>query len=169
MGRDEDYGAYVGARWNTLVRTAVMLGCPLEEAEDVTQEALLRAYVAWDKVIRADNRDAYVYRILLNTVISGRRRKWRSERPKADVQQLSERGDDEAGIELADAVLRALDRLPVKHRAVILLRYYASLSEKEIAEAMKIPVGTVKSRLSRAHARLSQDSPLADTLNGGTP
>jgi hypothetical protein len=59
MGRTTS-SASIGARWRTLVRAAVRLGCARHDAADVVQTALARCDVAWSKVSRADNRDAYV-------------------------------------------------------------------------------------------------------------
>jgi DNA-directed RNA polymerase specialized sigma24 family protein len=58
-----DFSAYVAARRTTLVRTAVLLGCPVTDAEDLVQIALGKCLRSWPRVIRADNRDAYVHRM----------------------------------------------------------------------------------------------------------
>lgn len=76
QSRDTEFGEYVAARWTRLVRAAVLLGCSRPEAEDVTQTALTRCPVKWSKVQRADDRDTYVYRILVNTFTDSRRRRW---------------------------------------------------------------------------------------------
>ncbi|HYF74031.1 MAG TPA: sigma factor, partial [Nocardioides sp.] len=75
----DDFGEYVAARWPRLVRAAVLLGCTPHEAEDVVQSALTRCLVKWSKVCRADDRDAYVHRIVVNTFIDHRRRRWTGE------------------------------------------------------------------------------------------
>ena len=74
MSSDDDFSAYVGLRWPTLVRTALLLGCERHEAEDVVQAALLRCYLHWERVSRAERVDAYVHRVLLNTLSSARSR-----------------------------------------------------------------------------------------------
>ena len=78
MDRDDEFSAYVAARWPRLVRSAVLLGCSHAEAEDLVQTALERTLVHWRRVRRADDRDAYVHRILLNSFRSARRaaRRW---------------------------------------------------------------------------------------------
>jgi DNA-directed RNA polymerase specialized sigma24 family protein len=73
---DEDFSAYAAARWSALVRSAVFLGCRIEEAEDLVQTTLVKCYSAWRRVEKADNRDAYVYRMLLNNQRDSRRRHW---------------------------------------------------------------------------------------------
>jgi RNA polymerase sigma-70 factor (sigma-E family) len=165
--RDEaEFSAYAGARWPALVRSAVLLGCPVAEAEDLTQTAFVRCYLAWPKVRRARDRDAYVYRILLNCYRDSHRRRWWAEKPAAQVPDRTE-ADATDQVDTADAVARALARLSTPNREAVVLRYYAHLSEQQIADVLRIAPGTVKSRLARALAQLSGDTDLAD-LNGGS-
>lgn len=49
MDADEEYSAYVSARWSTLMRSAILLGCQVHEAEDLVRATLVKCYVAWDK------------------------------------------------------------------------------------------------------------------------
>src|SRR6478735_10612650 len=112
----------MGGRWGTLMRSAVLLGCAQPDAEDVVQTTLTRCYVAWPKVSRADNRDAYVYRMLVNTLTDSRRRHWWGERPTASLPEDADPADPLTGVDTADAVDRALSGLTQEHRAVIVLR-----------------------------------------------
>lgn len=162
---DAEYDDYVLARWPALVRSAVGLGCDPEEARDLVQTALLRCYVAWRKVRKARDRDAYVYTILLNCFRDSRRRQWWGEVPTAD---LPDRGstDPMVDADLADAVRRALADLDEGQRAVVVLRYFAHLSEAQTAAVLGIQPGTVKSRLSRALARLAVHPQLSDPVEG---
>jgi RNA polymerase sigma-70 factor (sigma-E family) len=165
MAGDDDYATYAGARWPSLVRSAVFLGCSVEEAQDVAQTTLLRCYVAWAKVNRADDRDAYVFRVLLNCLRDSRRRRWWGERPTERLPDSASR-DITAEVDVADAVHRALAGLSQVNRDVVVLRFFANLSEQQTAEALGIAVGTVKSRLSRALAQLADDSHLFDLTEG---
>jgi RNA polymerase sigma-70 factor (sigma-E family) len=165
MDQREDFTAYVAARWTTLVRSAVFLGCGLEEAQDLVQTTLMKSYVAWAKVSRADDRDGYVYRILLNALRDSRRRRWWGERPTADLPETHTE-DTSAEIDVADAVHRALAGLDPSFREVVVLRYFANLGEQQTAAALRIPAGTVKSRLSRALRQLADDDHLADLREG---
>ena len=161
MGRDDGFAELVRDRWPALVRAAVLLGCTVAEAEDLAQTALLRCYVAWNRVRAAGDRDSYVYRVLVNCHRDSRRRRWWGERPAEQVPDVTV--DDGTGrVDDLDAVRRALDRLSDAHRTVVVLRFYAQLDERQIAGALRIPPGTVKSRLSRALERLSADLDLAD-------
>ena len=77
--------------------------------------------------------------------------------------------DPLADVDTTDAVERALSGLTPEHRAVLVLRFYAHLSERETAEALGIAAGTVKSRTSRALAALAGNEHLADLPDGKTP
>lgn len=167
MDRDEDYAAYVNARWAGLVRAAVLLGCSRPDAEDTVQATLVRCYVSWSKVQGATDRDAYVYRMLVNTLTTSRRRRWWAERPTAELTAAAEPVDEFDQADVTDGVRRAVAQLGTDSRAVVVLRYYADLSERQTADALGIPVGTVKSRMSRALAQLALDPHLSD-LPGGT-
>lgn len=157
----DDFSEYVAARWPTLVRSAVLLGCSHPEAEDLVQTALERCLVKWNKVRAADDRDAYVHRVLINSFLSARRRRWTGERPSAALPEYAGL-DQTTGIDDADVVMRALDRLPNDQRAAVVLRYYAHLSEQQMASVLGVAAGTVKSRLSRAVRALAHDPDLAE-------
>ncbi|MDR6175972.1 RNA polymerase sigma-70 factor (sigma-E family) [Nocardioides zeae] len=161
MERYDEFSDFVATRWPRLVRSAVLLGCSPAEAEDVVQTALELCLRKWSLVRGADDRDAYVHRVLINTFTSSRRRRWVGERPTAVLPE--EHGPDRADeVDLADAVLRALRTLTTEQRAVAVLRYYAHLSEKQTAEALGVAPGTVKSRLSRALRVLAGDPDLVE-------
>ena len=83
----EDYSAYVGVRWRALVRTAVMLGCSRQDAEDLVQTALIRCYRSWDKVTAASDLDAYVHRVLVNCLATSRKRRWWREEPRVELPE----------------------------------------------------------------------------------
>lgn len=165
MSKDDEFAEYMRARWRPMLRAAVLLGCGQPEAEDLVQATFTRCYVKWDKVSRADNRDAYVSRMLLNEFRASRRRRWWQEHPTAAVPDAAA---DEMATAHADshAVDRALDGLSQPLREAVVLRYFTQLSERETAEALGIAPGTVKSRLSRALSQLSTDSHIIDLTNG---
>lgn len=163
MGGDEEFEAYVEARWTRLVRSAVLLGCSPSDAEDLVQSTLMRCLVHWARVRRADDRDAYVHRVLINTLTSARRRRWTGEQPTAELPEPSGAGPDPwAQVDTSHAVMRSLDRLTGDQRTAVVLRYYAHLSEQQMAAVLGVAPGTVKSRLSRAMKALAQDPGLAE-------
>lgn len=160
---DGGFTSYMAARWPSLVRSLVTLGCEPHEAEDVAQTALMRCYASWERVSRADDLDAYVFRTLLNVWNKSRRRRWWSEKP---LDLLPERSDPE-DLDLAvtrAAIEHALGGLSPEHRAVLTLRFVADLSESQTAKALGVPVGTVKSRTARAIQQI-QDSHLREELS----
>lgn len=161
VDRDAEFGEYVAVRWPRLVRTAVLLGCSLQEAEDVTQTALTRCLLKWHQVRRADDRDAYVHRVLVNTFTDARRRRWTGERPSEEVPDRVV-PDATEGVVVRDSVTRALARLSDDQRVVVVLRYYLHLGEAQMADVLGVAPGTVKSRLSRALRAMAVDPVLAD-------
>ena len=164
------YADYVEQSWPTLVRAAVFLGARPHEAEDLAQATLVRCYTGWELVSSAENRDAYVYRMLLNSLRDSRRTRWfRSSQPYADLPAEPAPGPDASErVAVADAVHRALGSLTKPNRDVVVLRYFVQLSERQTADVLGIPPGTVKSRLSRALAHLAVNDHLLD-LSGRGP
>lgn len=165
MNTDEDFSAFASARWAALVRSGVVLGCDLDAAQDLAQTTLLRCYTAWGKVHKADNRDGYVYRMLLNCHRDSRRRRWWGEQPTEVLPHASRNatGSDFAtDIDVADALSRALGDLSQVNREVVVLRHLAQMSEQQTAEVLGIAPGTVKSRLSRALSQLATNQHLSD-------
>ncbi|PZG38761.1 SigE family RNA polymerase sigma factor [Spongiactinospora gelatinilytica] len=150
-----DFERYVAERSARLLRTAHLLCHDWATAEDLLQTALAKAWLAWRRV--GDNPDPYVYRILANTYASWWRRRWRGEIPTSALPDRP--ADDDATVLLGarEAVRQALAALPVKQRAVIVLRYYADLSDPEIAAILGCSVPTVRSQASRALAKLRID------------
>lgn len=156
-----DFDDYCAARWRPLVRSAVLLGCSLPEAEDVVQAALEKTYRHWDRVRRARSVDAYVHRAVLNALRTSRRRRWWGEVP---TETLPDDAADSAGASGID-VRRALMALPHPQRQVIVLRFYSDLTELATAEVLGVPLGTVKSRTARAIASLA-GNPLLMSMDG---
>ena len=135
-----------------LLRSAWLLTGNWASAEDLVQTSLLQSWLHWDE-IKADTPDFYVRRVLMNTFLSGQRRRWTRERPTAGLPDRP--GTDElTSSELRVVIWRALSGLPARQRAVVVLRYFNDLTEAQTAEALQCSVGTVKSQASRALARL---------------
>ncbi|MFL6061257.1 MAG: SigE family RNA polymerase sigma factor [Marmoricola sp.] len=153
-----DFEAFVVTRRPSLVRSAVLLGCRPDDAEDLVQVTLTRCVRHWRKVARADRPEAYVYRMLVNVMNDERSRRWHGELP---TETLPEPDPVETDLSIGLAVRAALTRLSPEHREVLVLRFYADLSERETARALGVPAGTVKSRTARALAALSLDQNIA--------
>lgn len=173
MARDEseqsdEFGKYVAARWPRLVRAAVLLGCEPHEAEDVVQSALTRCLVKWSRVSRADDRDAYVHRIVVNTLVDHRRRRWTGE---VATERVPDRAEDDGSLAVIDqiGVDRALAGLVEDQRIAVVLRYYLDLSEAQMSAVLGVAPGTVKGRLSRALTALGADPNLTNVEEPWTP
>jgi RNA polymerase sigma-70 factor (sigma-E family) len=162
QAEEEAYADYVRSQWADLVRTAVFLGADPDEAQDLAQATLVRCYAKWDRVSSAGNRDAYVYRMLLNTLRDVRRSRWWKGRVDGGPDLDGVVADRSEALAIADAVHRALSGLSKINREVVVLRYFVQLSEAQTAAVIGIPAGTVKSRLSRALAGLARDRHLQE-------
>jgi len=158
---EDEFTEYVASRWPRLVRTAVLLGCTPTEAEDVTQTALVSCLRHWSKVRRADDPDAYVHRVLINTFTSSRRRRWTGERPTGDLPDAGV-PDPTTAVDVADVLHRSLGRLTADQRTAVVLRYFAHLDEASMAQTLGVAPGTVKSRISRALKVLADDPSLTE-------
>ncbi|MQY06739.1 SigE family RNA polymerase sigma factor [Actinomadura macrotermitis] len=153
-GAEFTFEEFVTASAGRLLRTAVFLVYDRHLAEDLLQVAYERVARRWKRVA-AGNPEAYARKVLVNLAIDeGRRRRDLPVGSVADVERVAG-APAAAGVphgEL-DEVLRAL---PAKQRAVVVLRYWCDLGEHEIAEALGISRGTVKSHTSRAMAALRE-------------
>jgi RNA polymerase sigma-70 factor (sigma-E family) len=165
MNRDsrDAFKAYVTARSAALMRTAYMLTGNKADAEDLLQTALAKTYLSWDSIKDRESVDAYVRRIMLNTRTSWwRRRRHVTEFATDQVPEAPVRRDDTERVDLHDALWTALEGLPKRQRAMVVLRYYEDLSEAETAAALGVSVGTVKSTTARALAKLRHHAGLRD-------
>ena len=161
--REAEFGEFMAVRWPSLVRLAYGLTGDRWLAEDITQAALATAYAAWWRVRRADDPDAYVRRILVNTSHRRFRRRRVSEqaREPADLPDGSV-ADPSDLIGERSVLLAAVRQLPPRQRAIVLLRYWADLSDAQVADTLGCSPGTVRSQASRALAKLRSSAVLAD-------
>jgi RNA polymerase sigma-70 factor (sigma-E family) len=161
-----DFESWMIARQGRLLRTAYLLTGDVHAAEDLVQTALAKLYLAWDRVSAAPSVDAYARRILVNEHTSTWRRLWRHREVVTDTSahEVPVAGEEYDGV---GAVLwDAVRDLPERQRAVVVLRYYEQLSERETAEALGISTGTVKSQASRALSTLRSHLGDRDDLTG---
>ncbi len=155
MEPEDEFAELFVALWPRLLRMATAIAGDRSAAEDAVQMAFARAYASWSRVRRADHVDAYLRRMVLNEIFGSRRSGWfRRERPYADVDPGRTAAGPEDGLADRDAVWAAVQALPVRQRAVIVLRYYEDLSEEQIAATLGCSRGTVKSQASAALANL---------------
>ncbi|SDU67498.1 SigE family RNA polymerase sigma factor [Jiangella alkaliphila] len=159
---DEEFRRFVAGRSLALLRTAYALCGDRDVAEDLVQGALAKLYRRWHKI---DEPEGYVRRIIYNDQASRwRRRLVLREDP---VDAVPDRAAPDAVEAVGDRmdVLALLQRLAPRQRAVLVLRYYEDLSEREIAALLGCSTGTVRSQAHRALAKL-RDLALEPTLDG---
>jgi len=140
------------------------------DAEDLVQDAVLRAYRFFDKFERGTNIKAWLYKILTNTFINRYRRVTKErtivedERDSVQDRLVSRDAADQAEDPerayfdrlLSDDVLRAVDSIPIDFRMTVILADLQDFSYKEIADILDVPVGTVMSRLFRGRRLLQK-------------
>ena len=140
------------ASYRRLVAQAYAVSGDRVEAEDAVQEAFARAVAAGDRFGRLDNPEAWLRTVALNVV----RRRWRRARLFSAVSPKVAAPSDVPGVsEDHVAVVEALRALPFQQRETVALFYLGDLSVLEIAATLKVPEGTVKSRLTRGRTALA--------------
>jgi RNA polymerase sigma-70 factor (sigma-E family) len=160
-----DFGDFVTARYPALVRYGTLLTGDRGLGEDLTQEALVKTHRAWRR-LRDGDPDAYTRQVMTRAAWRANRRLWHREIPAAAPPERPVRTDAYEHRDTAEVVLAALRELPAPQRVVLVLRYWAGLSEQEIAAQLGCSTGTVKSRASRAIASLRRaGGPLADAFD----
>jgi len=172
-GITEDFEAGVLAQLDSLYRTALRLTHNQQEAEDLVQETMLKAFRFANSYQRGTNLRAWLFRIL-NTSAINRYRKQATHPtttplPEGEEFYLYNRIRDMSGQELStgaeeevlskyldEEIYKALNDLPFNFRMPIILADIEGMSYKEIAQILQIPIGTVMSRISRARRQLQQ-------------
>jgi RNA polymerase sigma-70 factor (ECF subfamily) len=142
IGRSRsDFEAFYADRSDEVYRTLAVTLRDWDLAREATDEAMVRAYSRWGRVSRLDNPSGWVYRVAYN---------WALDRLRRNTPPLEDVGGSVEDPLPRPEISKALDALPVEQRAVVVLRVVHDWSEDDVAYALDIPVGTVKSRLSRA-------------------
>jgi len=149
-------------------RTACLILGNRADAEEAVQDAYLRAWRFRDSLSGVASIRPWLYRVVVNSCYSKLRREVPHRDRRAGAEPLTQLPAATAGPEdgaeageVAAVVLGALQRLPLSLRVPVVLRYYADLSERDIARAIGRRPGTVKSRLHEAKRRLADDPDLA--------
>ncbi|RSM76965.1 SigE family RNA polymerase sigma factor [Kibdelosporangium aridum] len=153
MTESDWFAALYRGAYQELVLAVFALTRDLAEAEDVVQEAFAVAYRRRERVRHVDNQVAWLRTVAINLA----RKRWRRRemfdrllgRHRAEPDLPAELGTDRADLH---AVIHELGQ---EYRSVIVLHYLADLPVDEVASLLDVPVGTVKSRLSRARAALA--------------
>lgn len=161
--QDDSFDAAVARHAPALREAARRLTGSLDEADDLVQEAVLRAWTFWDRFEPGSNARAWLHRILVNTFINA----YRKQRRERELFRLAgEEARREAMTSsvvrsaqrdgLGDEVGAALASLPSEFRTVVELVDLGDLSYREVASELGCPIGTVMSRLHRARKQLHE-------------
>lgn len=145
-----DFAGWVASRQHELLRAAYLITGDLHRAEDLLQEAFIKVGSRWHK-LRDGNPDAYIRTILYRDHISWWRR--RRETPMEHIHDTEAPGDPDT-TEHTLVVRNALATLTTKQRAVLVLRYFDDLTERETADILGVSIGTVKSQTAPDPGRL---------------
>ena len=144
---------WVAGHQRQLLRSAYLLTGDLHRAQDLVQEALVKVALRWSR-LRDGNPTAYARTIVVRDNISWWRRQPEVVTPgRRDLEAASSDPDT------ALVVQRSLARLTPRQRAVLVLRYFDDLTERETAEVLGVSVGTIKSTNAAALARLREGAP----------
>lgn len=158
--REEEFEQLALVLTPRLLRSARLLCGDAHAAEDLVQETLAKLYVRQRSALapRLDNPAAYAQTVLTRTFLSGRRRRSSTELPLADLPEARGPQDDVDGATTRSedrmALFAALRELAPADRAVLVLRYLEELSVEETADRVGCSAGAVRTRCSRALARL---------------
>jgi RNA polymerase sigma-70 factor (sigma-E family) len=153
--REASYVEFVTARRLHFRRIAYAICGDWHRADDLVQDALTKLYVAWPRLRREGDEEAYVRRTIVTTNIDDHRR----SRRRPQVVELDERADSaavSASVEDRSQLVHSLLQLPEMQRKVVVLRHWLGLSVREVAAELGISEGTVKSHTSRGLAHLQK-------------
>lgn len=145
-GRYDDLAAFLDARGDALLRTAVLLAPGREAGEDLLQEALERLLRKWHKV--DGDPEGYLRRIMYNRAVDG----WRSRARRPEVLGLPAQAavaDHASRLDVRLVLIAALELLTPRQRAAVVARYWEQLSEAETAAALGCSVSAVKAATGR--------------------
>ena len=150
-GGDEDFERFATTIYPNLVRFGFVLVGDRGHSEDLAQRALVKVFLRWNTITKKGSAGSYARTVMARDATKWRRRRWRGEQPTdfAHVGYDEPSEDAAHDVEATELLRKALMTLPMDQRAVIVIRYYAGLTEAEIAAALRIAPGTVKSRAAR--------------------
>jgi len=149
------YEEFAAARLPALLRYALMLTGDPHTAADLVQETMVKAQLRWRRICNAEQPERYVRRMLTNTYVDLHRGSWlRRVVLRAEPAEPPPARDHAQANADRDELWALLAGLPRQQRAALVLRYYEGLGEREIADALGCPPGTVKSHLHRGLEQL---------------
>ncbi len=149
---DAEFTAYALSSASRLRDAAYLMCRDWHLAEDLTQAALTKLYLAWPRVSQAEDVNAYARKVLLRGLLDHRRRRWVGEVATGQVPD----GADVDAPDLRLTLVNALAELKPIDRAVVLLRYWDGYSVGQVASILDVGESAVRNRSQRALTRLRQ-------------
>jgi RNA polymerase sigma factor (sigma-70 family) len=171
-GDREAYADLIRVRGDWLFAVAQRILRDVDRTEDAVQDALVIAWRDLSGLRDPDRFDAWLRRLLVRSCISEARRERRiGATVRVLPMDLPNSSDDYVSVADRDELDRGFRRLPPEQRAILVLRHFAGLDTAEIADALAIPPGTVRSRLHHAHRamRAALEADARATATGGRP
>ena len=150
--REDGFADFFTSRFDGARRMAHALCGNWLEAEEIAQTAFVSMYARWNKV-RIDSADAYLHTVLTRAFFDTKRRGRKREQVMADPPEVVVE-QDTSSVEDRPSLLRALQQVPARQRAVLVLRFIEDMSVEEVADALGCTTGTVKSQTARGLATL---------------
>lgn len=149
---DQAFAAFVELAWQRHLRLALLLTGDRWQAEELLQDSLVKIYERWHRLSRSDELHAYLRKVVVNNHTSI----WRRRRRESLVSDVPDRPGPVGNVVSTQALVvrEALRALPPRQRAVVVLRHYEDLPEREIARVLGCSPGTVKSQHAKALAKL---------------
>jgi RNA polymerase sigma-70 factor (sigma-E family) len=155
-GEREEFTRWARARQAHLLRASLLLTGDRQRAEDLVQEALTKVASRWSR-LRGTNPDAYARTVMYHDHVSWWRKNRREVLSAYDVERPGAEPEPEP--ERRILLLEALASLTARQRAVIVLRFFEDLTERQVAEVLGISTGTVKSQTHLSLRRLREAAP----------
>jgi RNA polymerase sigma-70 factor, ECF subfamily len=155
-GDEEAFASLIRMAGDRLMAVAFRILRDIDRAEDAVQQAIVTAWRELPALRDPDRFDGWLYRVLVNAcyVEARKTRRWDANVRLLTPDMSSGSSDAFLSVEDRDELERAFRRLPPQQRAVFVLHHYLGMRHAEIAEALDVPVGTVKSRIHYASATL---------------
>lgn len=147
----ESFEGFYRRAWHEVHRAVAVGVGNVDLANEAVDEAMVRAYERWGEVSGLENPEGWVYRVAMNWA-----RSWLRRLRHRSNLELPEIGVDDPDV-VDPRVMSAVHRLTYRHREVVVARYVLGMSEAEMADALGVPKGTVKSRLHRALEVLKEE------------
>jgi RNA polymerase sigma factor (sigma-70 family) len=145
-----DFAGFAHATSARLHSTAFQLCRDWHLAQDLTQTTLAKLFLSWERAVDSDNLVAYAQKVLFRVYLDHRRRRSSTETVPGELREPAYTISPELRITLLDA----LSRLPVRDRAIVMLRYFADHSVEQVAAELDVPITVVKSQTRRSLIKL---------------